>query len=129
MFAGIILLIFALLLCGIGAILPKLNAQLAATLDAIPKGMQAFAASLSPQAAFAMKIQKILPKIAIACFGAGGVSLLLAVMAFTVRPTPLPLTILAWLALIVSVAGGGGLYLALKKFGGMASQMAGGLRR
>lgn len=129
MFAGIILSLFAILLCGIGVVLPKVNAHLAETLNAIPKGMQAFAASLSPQAAFAMKIQKILPKIALACFGAGGVSLILAIMAFTVRPTPLLLSILAWFALIISVAGGSGLYIALKKFGGMASQMAGGLRR
>ncbi len=129
MFAGIVLLLFALVLFGIGAILPKVNAQLAETLNAIPKGMQAFAASLSPQAAFAMKIQKILPRIALGCFAAGGVALVVAIAAFVIHPTPLLLTIFAWIALIVTIVGGTGLALALKKFGGMASQMAGGLRR
>lgn len=129
MFAGIVFILVALVFLALGALLPKVNAQLTATLDAIPKGMQSFAASLSPQAAMAMKAQKFLPKIAVACFGAGGIAIALAIAAFVMQPTPLLFTVLAWLALVVLIVTGSGLFLAYKKFGGMASQMTGKLRR
>jgi hypothetical protein len=129
MFAGIVFIVLALVLMAVGAILPRVNAQLKATLDSLPKGMQALAAQMSPQAAFAMKASTILPRIAVVCFGAGGVAIALAVAAFVMQPTPIALTVLAWIALVLLVVGGGGLYLAVKKFGGMASKMAGGLRR
>jgi hypothetical protein len=116
MIAGFILFVVGLVLLGVGVILPRIALRLHEAIQTIPLAMQDMASSLVPGLSVGLRLRAIMPMIARLSLGVGGAFLAFSIYAFVSRPTPLWLSLFAYLMLAVLVVLGVALFLALKRF-------------